>query len=94
VCECVQGHGFVSRRVVLYVLTRPSLLFPSFQLCNDEWGVLFKLISANSCSSSPTVGGYAAVKSFEALAWLLHEPRLRAEVPLVCVRYVCGGACV
>jgi len=54
-------------------------------MSNEAWGVLFKLVAANGGSSSPTVSGYAAIKSFEAMAWLLHEPRLRAEVPLICV---------
>ena len=91
---CVCEPSAASCHLVFLALTphpRCSLLrshFFNFQLSNEEWGVLFKLLSANGSSSSLTVSGYAAVKSFEAIAWLLHEPRLSAEVPLICVRCV------
>jgi hypothetical protein len=31
------------------------------------------------------VGDFASIKAFESMAWLLHEPRLRAEVPVFCI---------
>jgi hypothetical protein len=45
-----------------------------------QWQVMFDILAF--CSGS---GGFASIKSFETLAWLLHEPRLRAEVPVFCV---------
>ena len=56
--------------ITLNVSTLPSLFL-------EQWQLLFDVLSV--CSS---VGGYAAIKSFQSMAWLLHEPRLTAEVPL------------
>ena len=44
------------------------------------FGTLFDVLEIGSAA-----GGYASVKAFEALAFLLHEPRLRSEVPLFCI---------
>ena len=49
-------------------------------LCLQQWQILFEIIAVSAAA-----GGYASIKAFEAMAWLLHEPRLRAEVPVFCV---------
>ena len=46
----------------------------------EQWQTLFDVISVTA-----SAGGFASIKSFESMAWLLHEPRLRAEVPVFCV---------
>lgn len=46
----------------------------------EHWQVIFDVIAVGAAA-----GGYASIKSFEAMAWLLHEPRLRAEVPVFCI---------
>ena len=46
----------------------------------EQWQILFDVISVTA-----STGGFASIKSFESMAWLLHEPRLRAEVPVFCV---------
>merc|ERR1711871_99444 len=46
----------------------------------EQWQTLFDIISITA-----SAGGFASIKSFESMAWLLHEPRLRAEVPVFCV---------
>jgi hypothetical protein len=51
---------------------------PTLQL--DQWQTLFDLIAQVG-----TVGDFASIKAFESMAWLLHEPRLRAEVPVFCI---------
>jgi hypothetical protein len=50
------------------------------QLTMEDWQILFNIIS--TCAGS---GGYASIKAFEVMTWLLHEPRLKAEVPVFCV---------
>ena len=45
-----------------------------------EWQTLFELTALGS-----KAGGFSSIKAFESIAWLLHEPRLRAEVPLFCI---------
>lgn len=45
-----------------------------------QWQSLFGIIAATA-----TTGSYAAMKSFETMAWLLHEPRLIAKVPVFCI---------
>ena len=49
-------------------------------LALEQWQILFDGISLTAAA-----GGYASIKAFETMAWLLHEPRLRAEVPVFCV---------
>jgi hypothetical protein len=49
-------------------------------LALEQWQILFDIISV-----AASAGGFASIKAFEAMAWLLHEPRLRAEVPVFCV---------
>ena len=46
----------------------------------EQWQILFDILSVTA-----SAGGFASIKSFESMAWLLHEPRLRAEVPVFCV---------
>jgi hypothetical protein len=60
------------------LLTQNVAGLPSLQL--DQWQTLFDLIAQVA-----SVGDFAAVKAFESMAWLLHEPRLRAEVPVFCI---------
>jgi len=60
------------------LLTMNVASLPSLGL--EQWQILFDIIGINASS-----GGYASIKAFEAMAWLLHEPRLRAEVPVFCV---------
>lgn len=50
------------------------------QLHLNQWKILFDLTAIGSGA-----GGFSSVKSFESMAWLLHEPRLRAEVPVFCI---------
>ena len=52
-------------------------------LTSVQWDVLFHLLAISASASA-----YAAVKVFESLAWLLHEPRLRANVPLTVTQCV------
>ena len=51
---------------------------PLLQL--EQWQIIFDLIAIGAGG-----GPYSSIKSFEAMAWLLHEPRLKAEVPVFCV---------
>ena len=60
------------------VVTRNVESLP--RLGMEQWQILFDIISF--CAGA---GGYASIKAFETMAWLLHEPRLRAEVPVFCV---------
>lgn len=50
------------------------------KLAMEQWQLLFDILAF--CGST---GGYASIKCFETMVWLLHEPRLRAEVPVFCV---------
>eukprot|EP01039_Chlorochromonas_danica_P002473 gene2473-2708_t len=60
------------------ILTQNVDLLPLLSL--EQWETIFRVIAF--CSSS---GSYAAFKSFEIMAWLLHEPRLIANVPVFCI---------
>jgi hypothetical protein len=60
------------------ILTQNVDLLPILSL--EQWETLFKIIAFGSNSSS-----FAAFKSFELMAWLLHEPRLIASVPVFCI---------
>ena len=60
------------------LLTQNVSVLPVLTL--EQWQVLFDILSISAAS-----GGYASIKAFESMAWLLHEPRLRAEVPVFCV---------
>ena len=60
------------------VLTLNVELLPLLPL--EQWQTLFTIIAISAAS-----GGFAAIKSFEAMAWLLHEPRLIAKVPVFCI---------
>lgn len=63
---------------VFSLLTLNVSILPFLTL--EQWQILFDMISiAAAC------GGFASIKAFESMAWLLHEPRLRAEVPVFCV---------
>ncbi|KAJ1390138.1 hypothetical protein B484DRAFT_439804, partial [Ochromonadaceae sp. CCMP2298] len=46
----------------------------------EQWQTLFSIISL-----SASAGAFSAIKSFESMAWLLHEPRLIAKVPVFCI---------
>lgn len=46
----------------------------------EHWQIIFDIVAV-----SASAGGFASIKAFEAMAWLLHEPRLRAEVPVFCI---------
>ena len=60
------------------ILTQNVDLLPLLSL--EQWECLFKIIAFGSNS-----GSFAAFKSFEVMAWLLHEPRLFASVPVFCI---------
>ena len=60
------------------VVTRNVEVLP--KLAMEQWQIIFDILAF--CAST---GGYSSIKCFETLAWLLHEPRLRAEVPVFCV---------
>ena len=47
----------------------------------EQWQTLFRIIAVTSSSRS----SFASMKSFEVMAWLLHEPRLVAKVPVFCI---------
>ncbi len=47
--------------------------------------ILHPIISNLIALSSSSPGENASIKSFEIMAWILHEPRLVAEVPVFCV---------
>lgn len=63
------------------MLTQNVLILPNLRL--EQWQYLFDVISMAARG-----GGYAAMKSFECMAWLIHEPSLRAEVPVFCVQAI------
>lgn len=60
------------------ILTQNVDLLPLLSL--EQWETVFRIIAFGSNS-----GSYAAFKSFEVMAWLLHEPRLIANVPVFCI---------
>lgn len=60
------------------ILTQNVELLPFLSI--EQWETLFLIIA--KCSASDP---FASFKSFETLAWLLHEPRLIASVPVFCV---------
>lgn len=60
------------------ILTMNVEMIPLLGL--EYWQIIFDMLAF--CSST---GGYASVKAFESLAWLLYERRLQAEVPVFCV---------
>lgn len=63
------------------MLTQNVLVLPQLHL--DQWQGLFDIMRVAAKG-----GGYAAMKTFECMAWLLHEPSLRAEVPVFCVQAI------
>jgi hypothetical protein len=63
------------------VLTQNVLMLPFLEL--DQWQAIFDVMSIAAKGSA-----YAAIKCFESMAWLIHEPNLRAEVPVFCVQAV------
>ena len=62
-------------------LTQNVLMLPYLEL--DQWQAIFDVMSIAAKGSA-----YAAIKCFESMAWLIHEPNLRAEVPVFCVQAV------
>jgi hypothetical protein len=60
------------------VLTQNVDLLPFLSI--EQWESLFVIIAKSSAADS-----FSSFKSFETLAWLLHEPRLIASVPVFCV---------
>lgn len=60
------------------ILTQNVDLLPYLSI--EQWETIFLVVA--KCSSA---GTFASFKSFETLAWLLHEPRLIASVPVFCV---------
>lgn len=60
------------------LLTTNIAILPTLRL--EHWQTIFDLIEG--CAS---IGGYASIKAFEIMAWILHEPRLVAEVPVFCL---------
>jgi hypothetical protein len=60
------------------ILTQNVDLLPFLSI--EQWETLFVIIAKCSAADS-----FSSFKSFETLAWLLHEPRLIASVPVFCV---------
>jgi hypothetical protein len=60
------------------ILTLNVSILPLLRL--EHWQIIFDVIAVGA-----SAGDYASIKAFEAMAWLLHEPRLRAEVPVFCI---------
>jgi len=60
------------------ILTLNVSILPLLRL--EHWQIIFDIIAVGA-----SAGDYASIKAFEAMAWLLHEPRLRAEVPVFCI---------
>ena len=60
------------------IMTNNIAVLPLLQL--EEWQTLFDVLEIGSAA-----GDYASAKAFEAMAFLLHEPRLRSEVPIFCL---------
>mmetsp|Transcript_5922 Transcript_5922/g.9632 ORF Transcript_5922/g.9632 Transcript_5922/m.9632 type:complete len:2029 (-) Transcript_5922:706-6792(-) len=63
------------------MLTQNVLTLPFMEL--HQWQAIFDIMSIAAKGSA-----YAAIKCFESMAWLIHEPNLRAEVPVFCVQAV------
>jgi hypothetical protein len=63
------------------MLTQNVLMLPFLEL--HQWQSIFDIMSIAAKGSA-----YAAIKCFESMAWLIHEPNLRAEVPVFCVQAV------
>jgi hypothetical protein len=59
------------------VLTTNLEVLPTLSL--SQWQVIFDVIAA--CAGA---GGYASIKAFESMAWMLHESRLQGEIPMFC----------
>ena len=69
------------------LLTRNVQSLTSLAL--EQWQTIFDVISVGA-----SAGGYASIKAFETVAWLLHEPRLLANVPVfivICIRPLLGN---
>jgi hypothetical protein len=60
------------------ILTLNVSILPLLRL--EHWQIIFDIIAVGA-----SAGDYPSIKAFEAMAWLLHEPRLRAEVPVFCI---------
>lgn len=60
------------------LLTRNVQALTSLSL--EQWQIVFDVIAVGA-----SAGGYASIKAFETVAWLLHEPRLLANVPVFIV---------
>ena len=60
------------------LLTRNVQTLTSLSL--EQWQIVFDVIAVGA-----SAGGYASIKAFETVAWLLHEPRLLANVPVFIV---------
>ena len=51
------------------------------RLSLELWQTVFAVVAVcGACEED-----FAAVKAFEVMAWLLHEPRLLAKVPVFCI---------
>ena len=59
------------------VLTTNLEVLPTLSL--SQWQVIFDVIAV--CAGA---GGYASIKAFESMAWMLHESRLQGEIPMFC----------
>ena len=69
------------------LLTRNVQSLTSLAL--EQWQTIFDVISVGA-----SAGGYASIKAFETVAWLLHEPQLLASVPVfivICIRPLLGN---
>lgn len=60
------------------ILTQNVELLPYLSI--EQWETVFLVMTR--CAGA---GSFASFKTFETLAWLLHEPRLIASVPVFCV---------
>eukprot|EP00596_Hydrurales_sp_CCMP1899_P004941 CAMPEP_0119047238 /NCGR_PEP_ID=MMETSP1177-20130426/51980_1 /TAXON_ID=2985 /ORGANISM="Ochromonas sp, Strain CCMP1899" /LENGTH=1905 /DNA_ID=CAMNT_0007021581 /DNA_START=110 /DNA_END=5824 /DNA_ORIENTATION=- len=60
------------------VLTTNLDILPTLTL--TQWQIIFDVIAV-----SASAGGYASIKAFESMAWLLHESRLQGEIPMFCI---------
>jgi hypothetical protein len=76
--DSLQGLSHQIAAGMWKILTQNVDLLPLLSL--EQWECLFKIIAFGSNS-----GSFAAFKSFEVMAWLLHEPRLFASVPVFCI---------
>lgn len=46
----------------------------------EQWETFFNILAVGANG-----GSFASFKTFEVMAWLLHEPRLIARVPVFCI---------